>query len=80
MAVHDRLSEIIARLDDLISSDRLVALRALSFAFPTLLERPDWKTRVGTIRTAVNPTVDEFGDILISATRIAGHLKIYMAE
>jgi hypothetical protein len=80
MAVHDRLSEIIARLDDLIPSDRLVALHALSVAFPTLLERPGWKTRVDTIRAAVNPTADELGDILISAMRIAGHLKIYMAE
>jgi hypothetical protein len=80
MAVHDRLSEIIDRLDDLIPSDRLVALHALSFAYPTLLQRPDWKTRVDTMSTAVNPTADEFGNILNSAMRIANHLKFHMAE
>jgi hypothetical protein len=57
-----------------------VALHALSIAFPTLLGRPDWKTRVGGISAAVNPTADELSDILISATRIARYLQIYMAE
>jgi hypothetical protein len=80
MAVHDRLSETSVRLDDLLPSDRLVALHALSIAFPTLLERQDWKTRVDRICAAVNPTAVELDDILISATRIAGYLKIYMAE
>jgi hypothetical protein len=80
MAVHDRVSEISPGLDELLPSDRLVALHALSIAFPTLLGRPDWKTRVGGISAAVNPTADELSDILISATRIAGYLQIYMAE
>jgi hypothetical protein len=80
MAVHDRLSDISVRLEDLLPSDRLIALYALSIAFPTRVETLDWKSRMDRIRAAVNPTLAELNEILISAARIANYLKAYMAE
>jgi len=68
-------AEILAWLETLSLTAPLMALHAMSIAFPQL--QPSWelKARIARLRARLRPTASELGDILKDAGRRAERLK-----
>jgi hypothetical protein len=59
--------EILAWLDTLPLSERLVTLHAMMFAIPALQRNHSWKSRIAVAHAAIDPTAAQLADILTAA-------------
>jgi hypothetical protein len=71
--------EILAWLDTLPLTERLVTLHAMMFAMPTLQRNHSWKARIAAANAAINPTAAQLADILTAARSRAKRLKEELA-
>ena len=68
-------AEILAWLETLSLTAPLMALHAMSIAFPQLQRNWEWKARIARVRAQPHPTARELGDMLKDAGRRAERLK-----
>ncbi len=68
-------AEILAWLETLPLTARLMALHAMSIAFPQLQRNWEWKAPITRAQAELRPTARELGDILKDAGRRAERLK-----
>jgi len=68
-------AEILAWLETLSLTAPLMALHAMSIAFPQLQRNWEWKARIAKVQAELRPTARELGDILKDAGRRAERLN-----
>jgi hypothetical protein len=71
--------EVLAWLETLPLTERLVTLHAMTIVFPALQHSRSWKARIAAARDALRPTEVELGYILRAAERRSVRLKEEMA-